>query len=440
MTLEKPPRSPSRSFSPASERGKMSRHSIGKENAGDTALSPAKSPKKAPAPLAFLKLRKDVGESEGESLQSPIAVKYRPKSPLRKKVAEMSPGALALDKPAQLGRFAEVTAATVLKSEGQATRFNLPRSTTRTASPERRRLSHGRHVGDGVEEPKSPGVGFSFWTERQRPDECDSWLRHNTTPPFYAWGKSFDASSASKRCIAACWGRETSYRSQPEQWCRDMKRSCSARVDGLSPTSDLHVALKRTRDTRSQPPAHSRSPSRSPRPGDRALPSRSVSKGSSRRLFETPQRHSRSVSPMLESASRSAVPRPILPDSAKAEDKWRTHLHHKLVGCAGFHVPHPDWTANGGKGKGNGWSFGRSTRLACERNCRTSAADSNRAVGLSHTLAAVVSPRPRRPSNVASRSPSPSPRPRPSHSAVSQAEAMGEKAVKSEPHSSPIGR
>eukprot|EP00930_Biecheleria_cincta_P042923 TRINITY_DN29534_c0_g1_i1.p1 TRINITY_DN29534_c0_g1~~TRINITY_DN29534_c0_g1_i1.p1 ORF type:complete len:364 (+),score=9.53 TRINITY_DN29534_c0_g1_i1:30-1121(+) len=319
-------RSPSRSSSPASRRD-----ASGGIKFHDADVSSFRGRRTAaPAPLS---LEKSTPGNEEGAPKFPVS---QPKSPCRAKAVDASPGGLTIDKSAkELGRYAEVTASAMMKFEAMLNRHRYPKSVheTRSPSPLRRRSNSPL--------PGAAGVGWGFLTERQRPNLSADWLRGNDQKPFYEWDKSFEAASNFPRSPSACWGREGSLRSQPEQWVRDKKRCDGARVDGRRPT--LSPAVRRSASARSEA-----GPSRSASPDKRSHHPNMISASG------------RHVSSQHETSLPRTVPKPIPMGKDRAEDQWRTHWQHQLTGSAGYTVSHPDWSKRGGR------SFGKSKRIVIE--------------------------------------------------------------------------
>lgn len=322
-------RSPSRSASPSSRRGASGGFNF--QNADSSGLRGRRAA--APSPLT---VERSLPEKEEGAPRFPV---YQPRSPHNTKAAHHSPGGLAINKTAQeLGHYAEITASAMMKVEGLFKRRSYLRgvSETRSPSPLRSRSNSPLPV------PGASGAGWGFWTEKQRPDQSADWLRFNNQQPFYDWHKSYEASSNFRRSPSACWGREGSLRSQPEQWVRDTKHCRGARVDGRRPT--LSPAVRRSASARSEAWESSRSASPDRRSHQHQTITASV----------------RGASPQHEKSLRRAVPKPIPVGKDKPEDRWRTHWQHQLVGSAGYCLTHPDWSNRGGQ------SFGKSARIIIE--------------------------------------------------------------------------
>jgi len=278
-----------------------------------------------------------------------------------------------VDAPSQLGNFAKVTAASLLKTEAGNKIFTHPKlqyASSRSATPVRGRSRSASPQRARSPTPLVPGLGFGV-SESQRPDLGKDWLRHHTQGTFYEWDHSFEKSSTVKRSPVSTWASERSNRTLPEQWCRDLSIGATARVDGRKrPSSKAAASRINAYASRSQSPIAARSPSAGSLL-DRSPSSQALLQPRGR--VETSGPGNRSPSPQGP-RKHGAVPKPIFLTESKSTEDWRTHWERQIGGSADFSVTHPNWGAS----SSNGISFGKSSRKAVEPSGGTSFSKSPR--------------------------------------------------------------
>ncbi|CAJ1424989.1 unnamed protein product [Effrenium voratum] len=174
--------------------------------------------RRAPSPLSLE--ARDGGENAAPSPKSPS-------SPTRAKAAALTPEGLAVNSAADMGGFAELTASSMLKYEALHLRRHALRNSKSFGS---QRSGAGEHSP----QPGSAGVGFSFWTEKQRLDLEEQYLRHNSRIPWYDWALSFEKSDRGRRATPCCWALDKSNRSAPEQWLHNQAQEKGVYLEGMT--------------------------------------------------------------------------------------------------------------------------------------------------------------------------------------------------------------